>query len=222
MATTQQLTMPVSSMPSPVRRLLLVLGSTLVVALILFGGFTLLDIAAHHTYDVRSSYAAVQSLEIDDGSGRVALTGSTAGGRVTLTQHVSQGLTSPRRAATLGPGGVLRLTSGCSGFDLECRVGYAVTVPVGIPVTVNSGAGDVSASDLHTAGVVHLSSGAGDISATDISGQTIQLSSDAGDVVARRIGAPQLRLSSGAGDITADVTSPVGKLVAGSGAGDVT
>ncbi|HEY5197126.1 MAG TPA: DUF4097 family beta strand repeat-containing protein [Solirubrobacteraceae bacterium] len=228
MATTEPtLTMPVpsSSSPSPGspgRRILIGIGTILVVGLILGGAFTLIDIAARHSFDVRASYAGVQSLEIDDDTGDVRLTSAPEGSRLTVTEHVTQGLVAPRRAAAFVHG-VLRLTTDCRGFDPECRVRYAVAVPTGTPVTASSGAGTVTASHLASARPILLSSGAGDVIADNVwSDTSLQLSSGAGDVSASRIGSPQLRVSSGAGDVTADVSTRIGNLVARSGAGDVT
>jgi hypothetical protein len=222
MATADQTRPTTSGLPAPpVRKILTLLGAVLVVGLIIAGGFTLIDVAARHSFDVRASYAGVQSLVIDDGGGDVVLTSAAAGSRLTIAEHVTRGLVSPRRAAAFA-GGVLRLTTDCRGFDPECRVRYAVAVPAGTPVTAGSGAGSVTASGLHSAGIVHLSSGAGDVIATDVSSATaVALSSGAGDVTATRVGAPRLRLSSGAGDVAADVTTLIGTLVAHSGAGDV-
>jgi hypothetical protein len=229
MATTQPtLTMPAAPAPasasarSPLGSLLLGAGSILAAGLILGGGLTLLDIAARHTYDVRTSYAAVQSLSINGGAGDIHLTSGPAASRLTVTERVTEALTSPHRAAALGPGGRLRLDSGCGGFDLECRVAYTVAVPTGVPVDVQSGAGDVTAAGLHTAGAVRLSSSAGDVTASDISSSFLLLSSAAGNIVGTRLDSRQVGLSSGAGDISADLTGLVDRLVAGSHAGSIT
>ncbi len=236
MATQPTLTMPPAPAPAPVAAarsapvlartpfggLLLVVGSILVAGLILGGGATLLDIAAQRTYDVRTSYAAVQSLAINDEGGDVRLTSAPAGGRLTVTRHVTEALTSPHGSARLGPGGRLELASGCGGFVLECRVGYTVAVPTGIPVDVQAGAGDVTASGLHTAGGIRLSSSAGDVSASDISSPAVVMTSSAGNVVGTRIDSRRVSLSSGAGDVIADVNGLVDKLVAGSDSGSVT
>jgi putative adhesin len=209
---------------SPGRTLLASLGAAIAVGLVLFGALSLIELAAEHSFDVHASYAGVRSLTIDDGAGDVVLRGAPAGSRLTVTEHVRAGLSSPTRQATLAPGGALRLSEGChSSLDPECTVRYTVAVPAGIPVAANSGAGNVSAGALHTSGTVALSSGAGDVTATDVSSTTsLELGAGAGDVSASRIGAPALRVSSGAGDVTADVVGPISSLVASSGAGDVT
>jgi hypothetical protein len=208
---------------SPLGNLLLAVGGILVAGLIVSGGVTLLDVAAQHTYDVRASYPAVRSVSIAvDGRGDVQLTSAPAGSRVAVTTHLTEALTAPHRTAAVEPGGQLQLTGRCGGFDLECRVGYTVAVPLGIPVDVRAGAGDVTASGLHAAGPIRLNSGGGDIRASDISSPNVVLTSGAGNIVGARIDSPWVSLSSGSGDIAMDVTSPVDKLVAAADAGAVT
>jgi Putative adhesin len=172
-------------------------------ALVLWGAWQLLNLAARHTFDARAAYTAVRSLVVDDGSGEVVLSGAPAGAQLTVVEHVTENLSSPTRHAVRDSAGVLRLTAGCSTvLGTGCKVSYEIAVPAGIPVLASSGAGDVTASDLSTTASVSLSSGAGLVSAT-------------------RISAPDLSLASGAGEVSAQMTQPPTRLVSRSGAGDI-
>jgi hypothetical protein len=215
---------PIPASRPPGRRLLAMLGSAIAAGLVLFGALSLIELAGEHSFDVHASYPGIRSLRIDDGTGDVVLAGAPASGPLTVTEHVRAGFSSPARHATLAGGGSLRLSEDChSSFDPVCSVRYTVGVPAGIPVIVNTGAGSVTATDIHTSGAVVLGSGAGDITATDVSATTsLELGAGAGTVSASGVGAPRLRVSSGAGDVTATVSAPFVDLVASSGAGDVT
>ena len=208
---------------APTRILLALIGGLLVIAIVLLGSWTLLDLAARHTFATRSSYRGVTSLKVDSGNGDVHLTGAPEGSALVVVAHVTEGLTSPRREALRGPAGVLRLNEDCGGImDMECSVSYDIAVPAGTTVLAGSGAGDVTASGLSTDASVDLHSGAGDVTATAISAPVIKLSSGAGDVEGQlnRV-ARSLNASSGAGDVTLIVPGASYAVHADSGAGTV-
>lgn len=228
MATAQPtVAMQTASSPSrsPLRGVLIVAGAALAAAFVAGGAFTIADLASHHSFDVRASYPGVRSLIVDDSGGGVVLTGASAGTRLTVTEHVSEGLTAPTRTA-VASGGVLRLAAHCPGFGVTCGVSYAVTVPAGIPIVASSGAGKLTASGLAAAAALTLSTGSGDVVVSDVSSRgALSLTSGDGDITASRITAPRIRLTTGDGDLSADLAAlpPAGalSLAASSGDGDV-
>jgi hypothetical protein len=232
--------------PAPLR-ILLALPVALNSAALIFGGaLTLLDIAARHTFVLRSSYADVRSLDVDATSGDIQLTSAQAGARLTVLARVTEGLEKAHTRKQVSqhserPGQLrLHLNDHCgslieaewfpiklAGWSLprtECYINYDIAVPAGISVLASSDAGDVRATRLTTTASVALSSGAGagDLSAIGISAPTVRLDTDAGDVSAIGISAPSVRLDTGAGDVSARLNTPPRQLEASSGAGDVT
>jgi hypothetical protein len=209
--------------PASIRLVLLVVAALAGASLVGLGALTLLDLASRHTFVTRSGYAGVRALYIDEGSGDISLTGAPAGSDVTVVANVTEGLATPSRHASLDPGGALHLTTHCPGLlGLECQVDYHVTVPPGITVHANSGAGSVVASDITTSSQLRLESGAGDVTATGVSAPMITLDSGAGDVRAQlRTAAQHLEATSGAGDVTLTVPDERYAVQASSGAGTV-
>ncbi len=208
---------------SPVRYLLALIGALIAGAIVLLGAWTLLDLAARHTFAVRSTFRGVASLKVDAGTGDVHLTSVPEGSAMVVVAHVTEDLTSPHREAVRQPGGVLRLTDGCGSIlNTQCSVSYDITVPAGTKVDVGSGAGDVTANGLSTDSSVDLHSGAGDVTAIAINAPVVKLSSGAGDIEGQltRV-ASSLDASSGAGDVTLRVPNASYAVNAGSGAGTV-
>jgi hypothetical protein len=209
---------------APAARVVLwLLSWFLAAALVLGGAYSLLDVGARHTFTVRLAYVGVRSLVVVDDTGNVALTGAPAGGAVVVSERVTQGLSTPRREAVRGSGGVLRLSASCRALlSPECNVSYEIAVPSDIAVAASSGEGDVSARDLVSTARVDLSSGAGDVSAGGVSAPDVRLSSGAGDVQADLLGnLRRLEASSGAGDVSLTVPNAVYHVTATSGAGGV-
>jgi len=165
------------------RLTLTVLGALLLTFLIACGAWGLSDLAARHSYDVRAGYHGVQSLRVDGGDGDVHLIGAPSGSNVSVVEHVTEGLSSPRRVAVVGAGGVLRLSASCTVvFSNSCGTSFTIAVPPGVAVDAHSGGGDVDAHGI-TASDVTLESGNGDVTATlDQAAVRLQASSGNGDV----------------------------------------
>jgi hypothetical protein len=209
--------------PVAIRITLTLIGAVIAVGLVLAGALTLLDLSARHTFDTRASYDGVQSLFVDDGGGDVVLTSAPAHSPLLVSEHVTEGLTTPGRRATRDRTGGLHLKASCPDFPgPECQVGYQIVVPSGVAVIVSSGAGDIVATNLTSTASVQLSSGAGDVTARQISAPNVKLDSGAGDV-SLQLTAPaqQLEASSGAGDVTLTVPNATYAVHATSGAGNV-
>ncbi|HUB05187.1 MAG TPA: DUF4097 family beta strand repeat-containing protein [Solirubrobacteraceae bacterium] len=205
------------------RRALAALGGLALVWLIGWCAFELIDLVSRHTFDVTTTYAGVRSLEVEGGTGDVHIAGGTAGSGVVVVEQVTEGLTTPHRNAVRGAGGALRLSASCPiGVTNYCRVSYTVTVPPGVSVTADSGAGDVDAHGLTTTAPLKLSSGDGDVDAVGVTAGNVTLESGNGDVTATLDQAPtHLDASSGNGNLNLTVPNATYAVHASSGNGSV-
>jgi hypothetical protein len=186
-----------------VRRSLIVIGTLFVAAAVAAGAFNLLALASTHRFSLRSTYAGIRSLEVDGGSGDVHLSGAPAGSPVVVVAHVTESFGAPHRRALEPRPGALRLTYSCPSGGVQCGVSYGVTVPAGVPVTANTGDGNVGGTGLDSP-QIRLESGNGDVDAS--------------------LSRPAARLtaSSGNGDVNLVVPDVSYAVNASSGNGDVT
>jgi hypothetical protein len=203
--------------------MLTLLGALFALALVGLGAWTLLDLSARHTFDAHRAFQGVQSLTVNDDGGDVRLTGAPAGSKLTVTEHVTEGLSVPHRHVQRTAGGKLALRASCEAvFSSECGVDYVISVPSGVAVRVNSGAGDVSAVGLSSRASIYLESGAGDVRSERTNAANVTLSTGAGDVSAQFLRPPALLIAeSGAGDLSLTVPNVSYALQASSGAGSV-
>jgi len=181
------------------------LGGLVILVLIAYGAFELIDLSSRHTYNVRTSYGSVRAVEVDDDTGDLHLVAGPAGSDLVVLTHVIEGLRVPRLHVLHPSAGVLHLSSSCPVFldSNYCDVSYTVTVPAGASINADSSEGDVDASDLSTTAPLKLSSSDGDVHALGISaGGDVTLKSGNGDVTATLLRAPsQLTANSGNGDV---------------------
>lgn len=200
------------------------LGGLVILVLIAYGAFELIDVSARHTYNVRASYGRVRAVEVDDNTGDIHLVAGPAGSDLVVLAHVIEGLSAPRRQVLHPSAGVLHLSSKCPVFldSNYCEVSYTVTVPAGASVNADSSDGDVDASDLSTTAPLKLSSSDGDVHALGISAGDVTLTSGNGDVSATLLRAPsRLTASSGAGDVKLTVPDVSYAATVSSSDGDV-
>ena len=181
----------------------------------------LLDLAARQTTTARATYDGVRALEVE-GDGDVRITGAPAGAPVRVVARVTEGLRSPQRQAERDADGTLRLSSSCPAFFTgECAVRYDVSVPPGVAVVADSGAGDVTAEDLTSDAAVALQTSAGDVALDGVDAPELRLHSSAGDVVARDVGSERVEATSSAGDVRLSLRVAPRSLDVDSSAGDV-
>lgn len=209
-----------------VRRFLVLVGAAVVILLVAFGAFSLLAAGALHTFSVRSSYPGVRSIEVAGGDGDVHLTAVPAGSPVLVVSHVTEGFAAPHRQVLQPHPGALQISYNC-GASVDCSVSYDITVPAGVPVTVNAGDGSVDATGLDSPHL-RLQSGNGDVKAT-LSQPAVSLNASSGDGSVTLV-VPDVsyavRASSGNGSVndqslSIDPHSPR-SIDASSGDGDVT
>jgi hypothetical protein len=200
---------------------LILVGTLAGIALLVVAGWLLVNLLARDTKVLRASYANVRELRIDADSGDIDLVPAAAGARLTVEEHVTRGLVSPRRDDRLSSG-VLRLGSECRGwFGPSCGVRYVVTVPRQTSVVAESGSGDVRADGLAAGTPIELSTGSGDVKAHDISAPSLRLQSGSGGVGASDLRVHALRAQSGSGSVGLDLREAPEQLLADTGSGDV-
>lgn len=196
------------SLPAPrprvaLRRMLTVLGSLLLAAIIAGGAFSMLATAAKYSFDVRASYTNVNSLRLDSDGGDVHLSAAPAGSPLKVAEHVTESFSRAHPHASRSSDGVLTLNGACSTHYADCSVDYTISVPAGVAVDVASGNGDIDARGLTAVNSLTLRSGNGSVDAFQIA-------------------APDVLLESGNGDVTATLSDASVRLIASSGNGSVT
>jgi hypothetical protein len=153
---------------------------------------------------------------LSTGQGDVRLRAG-AGPRIEVRGHLSASFTRPTFSHQLTPAGLM-LSPNCRVPIGTCSLKFAVTVPAGLPVAVNSSFGDLTASGLH--GTVALSANSGDLDASHLGGD-IRLNNAFGDITASDLSGT-IRLVNNSGDITASALTGNSRLQDSFGDIDVT
>lgn len=149
--------------------------------------------------------ARVTAVVINGGSGSVDVTGS-ARSTVSVSQQASYSKTPPAATHVLH-GTTLTVSYSCP-VQVVCGVSYEVQVPLGVAVSVSTGAGAVTLTSL--AGTVSARADAGLVTAVDLRCAVATLKSNAGGVVATFSAAPRsLTATTNVGPITLTVPGSV-------------
>jgi FlaG/FlaF family flagellin (archaellin) len=221
------------------RTLALAIGGALAVLFVLISSFHVaswtLGRGTRSQHRVIPGASAV-TLFVD---GRADVDIEAADGRDATVDAVSRAtLRRPRLRLSVGRGGDVHVAGGCGPVIFgSCRAAVTVRVPLGDPVIVHSGEGDVRVSGV--SGAVNVDAGAGDITAIDLSGPVYlhtgsgdvdahhlsgpaQLASDSGDVSGDNLWNGLTKARSGSGDIALVFSAPPTNADAETGSGDVT
>jgi len=179
-----------------------IVGALVGLALAAGAAKAILDVGARNSFDVEASYAGVTRLVVDQQGGAVQLRGVPAGRRLRVRAHVRQGFDEPARRAVRS-GGTLELRARCGAGVLSphCSVDYAIAVPAGTIVVVDTGTGPIEAHGL--------------------SGSTFTLNTGTGPVLASGMRADTVSVSTGTGPIDLALASPARTLQAQSGTGPI-
>lgn len=217
--------------PSPLLRTLRPVVITLVLAVLVLGGFALVS---HLTSSTRTT-SGVLDLE---GAGRLELQAGPADvrimpGDVTAPRYqarVTSGLLDTRFDVQ-HVGEAVRLDASCRPFlNPGCGVDVTITVPKDLDVDVLTGSGDIDVSAL--GGVVLLRSGSGDVEADALRTPDLTVRTGSGDVDTSFATQPSaVKISTDAGDVevglpdgsvryTVDARSDAGKVENAFGATD--
>jgi hypothetical protein len=162
------------------RRVLVVLGAVLAVAIVGWTTLSLVDLMAHQRVDGHRSFAVPSGrvhIQLSGGSVRIV---AASGATVDVTRHLSYGLVHPHISERVDAG-VLVIDSGCGdSVATYCSTRYDLAVPPAFEVTASSSAGSVAVTGL--TGPLDLYSTAGSVSATDVGSTDVRARSTAGSV----------------------------------------
>jgi Putative adhesin len=201
------------------RRVLLVVGGLVVVALVGYGVLQIASWVGLTTVTEETSLTPRGDQLRVDADGDVQLV-PRSGTDVRVRTTAKYGVWRPKLEAVTDDAGV-RLRSHCSPLTSSCSVSYRVEVPAGITkVQVNSSAGNV---DVTAAGISDalLQSSAGDVRA-ELAGGTVTAKSSAGEVRLTFTAPPDsVTAESSAGDVLVELPATPGgyRVTADSSAG---
>ncbi len=219
---------------TPARLITLALGVPVMLALIGWLGFTVVDQSAHGSFPVSFGNIPVEDGQLTLGvnSGDVTVR-QGQGATARLTGTVQYGLFRPSVTASSTEVDVNcpTINSGNCGLSATLDVprltgltlssgGGNLTVPdVASSVNLTSDGGDVAVSGIP--GQATVSSGGGNLTAGDLAGH-LQFTTDGGDISGTGLTAPTLNAESGGGNVTVAFTKPPATLDITSDGGDVT
>lgn len=221
---------------TPARRAAILIGVPIVLLIFITGGFSVVGNTGTGSFPVSASVLLPQGkLTMNLGGGSATLQGSTA---VSATARVSgtvkYHLARPSLRTEAGS-----LSLSCPAVDEgNCSMNGAVDVPAGTALTVATGGGDLTASNLSGGGTLGadggnitlsqatgdfaLTSGGGDVRASRVSGQDLTISANGGSIIGSAITATRLVAGSEGGDVTLTLATSPRDLQVSSDGGNVT
>jgi hypothetical protein len=199
-----------------IRVLWIVIGSMFTVITIGFGTAQAVAGLAHEERDERAVVeGAVRVLEVE-AAGSITVIGTHARDRVTIDEHVSDGLQRPDRSIRK-EGDRLVVRGQCGHFlGTWCSDDFVIRVPRGVRVVANGDGIDVRG----TRGGVDLTSHGGTIEVRDVRGP-VRLSSHGGGIDARGLRARRVEATDYGGSIDLVFAVPPVRVDASSHGGDV-
>lgn len=214
---------------TPARRIILLLGVPLSLALLAWTCFAIISKASQGSYTVSYSPVRVSGgLAMNVYGGDVTLQGGVApsAARFTGTGTVWYGLTySGQRPAlaTAQTAAGTRIDFACP--DLNCALSSTVDVPPQVPVTVTSNGGNVTATGISDA---TLQTGGGDLTVDGLTGD-VSLNTDGsqngpfgGGSVAGTLAARNITVDSGGNNVDLQLSTPPSNLNVTTEGGNVT
>ncbi|HUN31302.1 MAG TPA: DUF4097 family beta strand repeat-containing protein [Trebonia sp.] len=221
---------------TPARRAAILIGVPIVFLIFIAGGYSFVGSAGTGSFPVSASIPLPKgqlSMHFDGGSG--TLQGSSA---LSATARVNGTVSYHLARPTLRTGaGTLSLT--CPIVDEgNCSLDGSVDVPAGTVLTVTTGGGNLTASNLSGGGTLGadggnvslsqatgdftLTSGGGSVRASHVSGQMMTMSADGGNITGSAITATRLTADSGGGDVTLTLNSSPRDLQVTADGGNIT
>jgi hypothetical protein len=199
-------------------RLLVALAVVFVMVVAVAGAFSLMAQGFRSTSDfTRTLTPQAGLLSVHNEKGDVLLLPSRDG-LVHVFADSQYGISEPRLSAESTEHGVVLDGSCESDLAVECTVDFTVQVPASFEVQVESGAGEIDATDL--SGALTVRSTAGDVRLDDVSGP-VSVVSGAGQVEANGLRGDTVDVVAGAGDVTVGMSSVPTAMRVRSDRGDV-
>ncbi len=223
---------------TPARWVTLALGVPVMLALIGWLGFTVVDQSAHGSFPLSVGNIPVEGGQLTVGvnSGDVTVQ-QGQGDTARLTGTVQYGLFSPHVTKAITADGA-EVGVNCPTINSgNCGLSATLDVPRLTSLTLSSGGGNLTVPGV--AGSVNLTSDGGDVAVSGIPGQAtvstgggnltagdlaghLQFTTDGGDINGTGLTAPTLNAGSGGGNVTVAFTKPPTTLDITSDGGDVT
>jgi hypothetical protein len=222
---------------TPARWATLAIGVPVLLALIAWTGFTVVDQSAHGSFPI--SYAVpVQhgQLSVGINSGDVTL-GQAQGATARLTGTVQYGLFRPSVSENTAASDT-EVNLSCSDINSgNCGLNATLDVPPLSSLTLSSGGGNLTVPDVARSvnltsdggdiavsgipGLAEVATGGGNLTAADLAGPA-QFTTQGGDVDGSDLTAPSLNAGSGGGNVTLVFTRVPANLAITSDGGDIT
>ncbi len=223
---------------TPARCVTLALGVPVMLALIGWLGFTVVDQSAHGSFPVSVGNIPVEGGQLTVGvnSGDVTVQ-QGQGDTARLTGTVQYGLFRPDVTKTITADGA-EVSVNCPTINSgNCGLGATLDVPRLTSLTLSSGGGNLTVPGV--ASSVNLTSDGGDVAVSGIPGQAtvstgggnltagdlaghLRFTTDGGDINGTGLTAPTLNAGTGGGNVTVAFTKPPTALDITSDGGDVT
>jgi hypothetical protein len=221
---------------TPARRAAILIGVPIVFLIIITSGYSIVSSAGTGSFPVSAAVPLPSGeLTMNLGGGSAQLRGSNA---VSATARVGGTVDYHlvRPSLRTAPG---KLSLNCPSADEgNCSLDASVDIPAGTALTVTTGGGDLTASDLSggatlgtdggtitltgAAGNLALSSGGGDVQASHVNGQVVTISANGGTITGSAISATRLTAGSGGGDVVLRFATSPRDLQVSSDGGNVT
>jgi hypothetical protein len=168
----------VEGAPTPLRTGVRVAAVVLALLLVGWGALTLASLVLRDHDSVSEVFDGVTAVSVDAGFESVQIVGSAGNPTVTMDRTANWSLHEPSRTATVRDG-QLSITSDCwFSAGRGCGGRLRIVVPADLPVTVSTGDGDLTLTDL--SGPVTATTGDGAIRARGLTGTLTAHTSDGG------------------------------------------
>lgn len=155
----------------------------------------------------------IEAVSIDLDAGDVRLRGAEIAG-ASISARIEGGTNRFGRALTNGR---LELFGEC--HESHCSVDIDAVIPVGVPIAVRLGSGDLTLSDL--LGTLHVKTDSGNIRGSGLAGVDTDIETGSGDVtLSLDDPAEQLIVRTGSGDVDLSVPAGPYRLSVSTGSGD--
>ena len=171
-----------------------------------------------HT-ETKTFSGTVTAVRVSADVGDVRVRTSEAGEPARATAHITKAFQDPRWSADL-TGGTLEVSGDCDddGIFFDCEVDLTVTLPAGVPVTIQSDTGDLTVTGAFAD--VDARTSTGDVTVQGAAGQ-VRIETDTGDVKSLSTVAQVVDADTDTGDVRLSFDNPPDRVSARTNTGDV-
>ena len=201
------------------RRVALLLGLPVALAVIGWTGLTAVAYAGQASYPVRLAVpVSGNTVSLSAGDADVRVT-QAPGSQLLLTGTAHYSIVRSTVTWRTTPSGVA-VSPRCHFVVGNCSFDLHAVVPDGKRALISTGSGNVTLADV--SGPVSAGTGSGDVSGNAVSGAKVTLSTGSGNISIAGLTGAQVSASAGSGDITLTFTKVPDRVHVDSGSGNVT